>query len=141
MRASPRLFMLLVLGASLLAYAAVTVKVGGRQWFLEGIYVGTRSSNVGNTAANLITRSVGALCDQDPPNILANDTYDFTHCTVTGSQLGDPCFVAQPMDASIMLNCGVVATDLVKVRAHNMAGDAAVNLGDAGYYVRVLSPQ
>ena len=123
------------------------------QFFHRGFLVGKSGSfSAADDTENLVTRSIGKKLDYDFPAIVGNGCVQSSDksFTVTGVQLGDPCFIgvaeATPSDGGsaniIGSNVRAVAraANLVELIACNAQGDAGtLNLPDAGYNVRCIS--
>ena len=126
---------------ALVAFAlpgGVTNIDNGARWMRSGFYATSVDTQV--IAANRISRVLGASSVIDFAAATIT-TVDSTAITVTGAQVGDPCFVGPP--AAVVVNasftCIVTAADTVKVR-FTPAGTAADPLSGT-YFVRVISSQ
>ena len=109
-------------------------------WFQSGLYVGPASVSPGNSTLNKVTRILGGSETFD----FASSTItclDSTGVTVTGAQLGDPCFASPNIAwaANQEFSCFVSAANTVKVR-FCPAGTAA-DPASATYFTRVISSQ
>lgn len=134
--------LLVGLGCLLFAGAAfATINTGDRagRWILGGLQVGTNAT-IG-TASNLTTRMlapVGQVIDFASATITSVDS---SAITVTGAQVGDPCFVGAPttIAANTSFTCYVSAADTVKIRYGPMG--TAADPPSGTYFVRVISNQ
>lgn len=108
------------------------------RWVKGGLYVMPASISAQVVAANGVTRMLGGSTTFDFPSnsILCADA---TGLTVTGAQLGDPCFVGAPaaLAANSSFTCYVSAANTVVVR-HCPVG-TVVDPASALYFIRVVS--
>lgn len=133
-----------------LAFAAIAMAVGpynkdqiGR-WIQGPLYVMPPTLAAGVTTTNAVTRM---LAGSESMNFgeLTITCADSTGHTVTGSQIGDPCFVGLPADATdagftnVTLTCYVSAAGTVKI--HACAAGTAVNLSTLTFTTRIISNQ
>lgn len=112
-------------------------------WFRSGFYVGPASINPPADDTNKVTRMLAGSITFD----FASGTIvceDSTGITITGAQVGDPCFVGPPETLTAggtglhhNFTCYVSAANTVKVRA--CAAGTVDNPGSATFKVRVLS--
>lgn len=126
---------------SLVAVAAPNINIDGNaRWMRAGFWVMPQTIGGQTVAANKVTRMLGASATIDFAAATIT-TVDSSAITVTGAQVGDPCFVGPP--AAVVVNasftCLVTAADAVKVR-FTPAGTAADPLSGT-YFVRVVSSQ
>lgn len=109
-------------------------------WFQSGLYVGPASVHPINETRNKITRILGSseVFDFASSTITCLDS---TGVTVTGAQLGDPCFASPNIAwaANQEFSCYVSAANTVKVR-FCPAGTAA-DPASATYFTRIISSQ
>ena len=130
---------------SLVAFAAPNVDIDGNvRWMRAGFWVMPQTIGGQTIAANKVTRMLGASATIDFASVTITCTDSAV--TVTGAQVGDPCFVGPPATitgAGTGLNssfvCYVSAANTVQVR-HCGAGTAD-DPASATYFVRVISSQ
>ena len=115
-------------------------KDGVVRWMQAGMWVMPQTIGGQTNAANKVTRMLGASSTIDFAAATIT-TVDSAAITVTGAQVGDPCFVGPP--AAVVVNasftCLVTAADAVKVR-FTPAGTIADPLSGT-FFVRVISSQ
>lgn len=126
---------------SLVAFAAPNINIDGNvRWLRAGFWVMPQTIGAQTVAANKVTRMLGASSVIDFAAATIT-TVDSSVITVTGAQVGDPCFVGPP--AAVVVNasftCIVTAANSVVVR-FTPAGTAADPLSGT-YFVRVVSSQ
>lgn len=135
---------LIILGVvSALAFAAAPLSIDtiGR-WVQGPLYVAPKS--IGATSTNAVTRM---LAGSETVNFdeITTTCADSTGHTVTGAQVGDPCFVgvsADAVDAGYVngtLSCYVSVAGTVKVRL--CAAGTAINLSSLTFTTRIVSNQ
>ncbi len=140
-----RLIILGVLVFSAIAFAVAPYnkdQIG--RWIQGSLYVMPPSLAAGVTSTNAVTRM---LAGSESMNFgeLTITCADSTGHTVTGAQIGDPCFVGVPADATdagftnITLSCYVSAANTIKV--HACAAGTAVNLSTLTFTTRIISNQ
>ena len=111
-------------------------------WFQAGLYVGPRTDNPQAVASttNKVTRFLGGTEVVD----FASSTItclDSTGITISGAQLGDPCFAGASVSwaANTDFTCFVDAANHAKIR-YCPAGTAA-DPPSATYFYRIISSQ
>ncbi len=124
--------------------------------FFKGIYIGENLGirQVNSDTQNKITASYGQLINYDFPVVeasgVANLNIKHGHTPafwVDGGQVGDICLVATNVTVAdgglfddVWFDCTVVTPNRVVVRYHHSASDGGlVDIGDAGYYIRLFS--
>ncbi len=114
------------------------------RWIQGPLYVMPPSLAAGVTTTNAVTRMLAGSESMNFGEVTITCA-DSTGHTVTGAQIGDPCFVGVPADATdagyvnVTLSCYVSAANTVKVRA--CAAGTAVNLSPLTYTTRIISNQ
>lgn len=115
-------------------------------FFDRGFYVGPRSPDPTSTTANKVTRMLSTSATIDVATVTAACN-DSAGQTITGAQVGDPCFVGMPTTLtgagtglSATFTCYVSAANTVVLR-HCPVGVAADDPASATYFFRVISQQ
>lgn len=134
-------FVLLIVAGVAVAVAPYNTDQIGR-WVQGPLYVAPKS--IGATSTNAVTRM---LAGSETVNFdeITTTCADSTGHTVTGAQVGDPCFVgvsADAVDAGYVngtLSCYVSVAGTVKVRL--CAAGTAINLSSLTFTTRIVSNQ